>query len=181
MRVSHIPDLRLVFRALAFAAHKHRDQRRKGIEASPYINHPISVASVLANEGGVSDVATICAAVLHDTLEDTQTTVAELEKAFGDEITRIVREVTDDKTLPKDVRKRLQIEHAADLSPQAKLVKLADKICNLRDIATYPPADWPVERRQAYFDWAKRVVDEMRGINRALEDAFDEAWSKRPR
>ena len=126
-------ELTLVLKALEFAAHKHRDQRRKDPAASPYINHPIALANVLVNEGGVTDVEVLAAALLHDTVEDTATTPEELEEQFGARIARIVAEVTDDKALPKAERKRLQVVHAAELSREAKLVKLADKICNLRD------------------------------------------------
>ena len=171
--------LALLLDALAFAAHKHRDQRRKDPEASPYINHPIALADVLVNEGGVSDVEVLCAALLHDTVEDTATTPRELEEAFGPRIARIVAEVTDDKTLSKAERKRLQIEHAGRLSPEAKLVKLADKICNLRDVAERPPAGWDLARRREYFDWAKRVVDGLRGAHPRLEAAFDAAYGMR--
>ena len=174
-------DLGLLLKALAFAAHKHRDQRRKDAEASPYINHPIALADVLVNEGGVSDVEVISAALLHDTVEDTATTPQELEKAFGARIARIVAEVTDDQALPKAERKRLQVEHAASISDEAKLVKLADKICNLRDVVDHPPAKWDLKRRAEYFDWAKSVVDRLRGAHPRLEKAFDEAYSKRPR
>ena len=135
-------ELALLLKALAFAAHKHRDQRRKDPEASPYINHPIALADVLVNEGGVTDVEVLCAALLHDTVEDTATTPDELAEAFGARVASIVAEVTDDTRLPKAERKRLQIEHAGALSTQAKLVKLADKICNLRDVAQRPPASW---------------------------------------
>src|SRR5437762_11462561 len=173
-------DLALLLKALAFAAHKHRDQRRKDAESSPYINHPIALADVLINEGGVTDVEVLCAALLHDTVEDTATTHEELVDAFGPRIARIVAEVTDDKRLPKAERKRLQIEHAASLSPEAKLVKLADKICNLRDVADRPPAKWDLERRQEYFEWAKRVIDGLRGANRKLEAAFDTAYLRKP-
>lgn len=173
-------DITLILRALAFAAHKHRDQRRKDVEASPYINHPISLANILTNEGGVTDVEVICAALLHDTIEDTDTTPEELEREFGKAIKSIVLEVTDDKALPKAERKRLQIEHAAHASGKAKLVKLADKITNLRDVANSPPANWPLERRQEYFDWAKQVVNQVRGVNEKLEAAFDTAYEMRP-
>jgi len=173
-------ELALLFRALAFAAHKHRDQRRKDAGASPYINHPIALADVLVNEGGVSDIEVLCAALLHDTLEDTDTRQEELVNAFGSRVARVVAEVTDDKSLSSPERKRLQIEHAPKLSPEAKLVKLADKICNLRDIVERPPAKWDVQRRREYFDWAKRVVSGVRGVHPRLEAAFDEAFSKRP-
>jgi guanosine-3',5'-bis(diphosphate) 3'-pyrophosphohydrolase len=172
-------ELALLLRALAFAAHKHRDQRRKDPEASPYINHPIALADVLVNEGGVRDVEVLCAALLHDTVEDTATTPQELEETFGPRIARIVAEVTDDKSLAKAERKRLQVEHAAALSPEAKLVKLADKICNLRDVAERPPASWDLARRREYFDWAKRVVDGLRGAHPRLEAAFDAAYGMR--
>jgi guanosine-3',5'-bis(diphosphate) 3'-pyrophosphohydrolase len=172
--------LALLLRALAFAAHKHRDQRRKDAEASPYINHPIALAEVLAEEGGVADIAVLAAALLHDTIEDTATTAEELRAAFGAHIAGVVVEVSDDKTLEKAERKRLQIEHAAGLSRDAKLVKLADKICNLRDVAERPPAKWDLARRREYFDWAKRVVDRLRGTHPRLEAAFDAAYLKRP-
>lgn len=159
--------------AAAFAAEKHRHQRRKDADASPYINHPIALASVLAVEGGVSDPTVLCAAVLHDTIEDTETTVEELESLFGPEVASVVVEVTDDKALEKHVRKQRQIEHAPHLSTQAKLVKLADKICNLRDILASPPANWSAERKQAYFDWAAQVVGGVRGVHPGLEAVFD--------
>ena len=171
--------LPLIFKALEFASVKHRDQRRKDADASPYINHPIALANVLTREGVLEDVV-LAAAILHDTLEDTQTTPAELREHFGDRIAGIVAEVTDDKNLLKAERKRLQIEHAAAISREAKLVKLADKICNVRDVADHPPARWDIARRREYFDWAKAVVDRMRGTHPALERLFDEAYALKP-
>jgi guanosine-3',5'-bis(diphosphate) 3'-pyrophosphohydrolase len=173
-------DLTFVLRAVSFAAFKHRNQRRKDADASPYINHPIELARVLVEEGGVTDVLVLCAALLHDTVEDTETTFDELEREFGQGVRAIVEEVTDDKTLSKAVRKRLQIEHAARISDEAKWVKLADKICNLRDVAAAPPADWSLQRRQEYFDWAKAVIDQLRGVSYQLEVAFDVAYGARP-
>jgi guanosine-3',5'-bis(diphosphate) 3'-pyrophosphohydrolase len=174
-------DLALLLRALAFAAHKHRDQRRKDAEASPYINHPIALAEVLTAEGGVTDIEVLAAALLHDTIEDTATTPQELREQFGERIAGMVEEVTDDKTLEKPERKRLQIEHAAGLSDGAKLVKLADKICNLRDVAERPPAKWDLARRREYFEWAKRVIDRLRGAHPGLEAAFDQAYRRKPK
>ncbi|MEA3192112.1 MAG: diphosphokinase / guanosine-3,5-bis(diphosphate) 3-diphosphatase [Betaproteobacteria bacterium] len=177
-------DLTLLLKALAFAAHKHRDQRRKDAGASPYINHPIALADVLVNEGGITDVEVLCAALLHDTVEDTDTQHQELVDAFGPRVARIVAEVSDDKSLSSPERKRLQIEHAPKLSAEAKLVKLADKTCNLRDIVVRPPAKWDLQRRREYFDWAKQVVDGLRGAPteemRRLEAAFDAAFARRP-
>lgn len=173
-------DLSLLLRALAFAAHKHRDQRRKDVAASPYINHPIALADVLVNEGGIEEVEVLCAALLHDTIEDTDTTRDEVAKAFGERVAAIVAEVTDDKTLAKAERKEAQVEHAAHISRGAKLVKLADKICNLRDVVAHPPAGWSLERRREYFDWAKRVVDRLRGAHPGLEAVFDRAHGSRP-
>ncbi len=172
--------LGLLFDALAFAAHKHRAQRRKDIEASPYINHPIALADVLANEGAVEDPIVLCAAVLHDTIEDTETTYAELRERFGREIADVVMEVTDDKTLLKAERKERQVVHAPDLSQRAKLVKLADKISNLRDIASNPPASWLLSRKQEYYEWAKRVIDGLRGAHPGLERLFDREYARKP-
>jgi guanosine-3',5'-bis(diphosphate) 3'-pyrophosphohydrolase len=178
-KTSSTYDIGLILKALAFAAHKHRDQRRKDLEESLYINHPIALADVLCNEGGILDENVLCAALLHDTVEDTETTPDELTEVFGKVISHLVMELTDDKTLPKADRKRLQIEHAAHASHQAKLVKLADKICNLRDIATSPPDGWDLTRKQEYFDWAKKVVDTIRGTNAKLELVlvFDETYA----
>lgn len=172
--------MKTLLRAIAFAAAKHRMQRRKDVDASPYINHPIDLANILANEGAVEDVVVLAAAVLHDTIEDTETTAPELEAAFGAEIAGVVVEVTDNKALSKQARKQAQIDHASHLSHRAKLVKLADKICNVRDVASTPPADWPLERRQDYFDWSKKVVDRMRGAHPKLEQLFDETYRSRP-
>lgn len=168
-----------VLRAAVFAADRHRDQRRKGESAPPYVNHPLQVAHVLAEQGGVTDPDVLCAALLHDTVEDTATTADELESAFGPAVTAMVLEVTDDKSLEKLERKAAQIEHAPHLSPGAKLVKLADKICNLRDVLASPPAGWSLERRQAYFEWAGRVVAGVRGTNAPLETLFDGLMQRR--
>jgi guanosine-3',5'-bis(diphosphate) 3'-pyrophosphohydrolase len=145
-------DLKQLLKALAFAAHKHKDQRRKDVESSPYINHPIMLADILCNEAHVTDSEVICAALLHDTVEDTDTTAVELEREFGAAIRDIVMDVTDDKRLGKAERKQRQIEHAVHISGKAKLVKLADKISNLRDMAACPPSGWSLERRREYFD-----------------------------
>lgn len=167
-----------LLRAITFAAEKHRDQRRKDAGASPYINHPIGVATVLATEGNVSDEVTLLAATLHDTVEDTKTTFAELEEHFGPEVANLVRELTDDKSLEKMERKRLQIDHAAHSSNTAKQLKIADKICNIRDIADSPPSDWPLQRRLEYLLWSEKVVAGCRGINPALDQAFDDAIAR---
>jgi guanosine-3',5'-bis(diphosphate) 3'-pyrophosphohydrolase len=173
-------DLKQLLKALAFAAHKHRDQRRKDKQSSPYINHPIALANILCNEGHINDIGVICAALLHDTVEDTDTTAEELQREFGAGIRDVVMQVTDDKSLDKAVRKQRQIEHAAYICDQAKLVKLADKISNLRDMVNNPPAEWDLERRQQYFDWAKAVIDGLRGVHGPLEAVFDQAYAARP-
>ncbi len=165
-------DLGTLLHALHFAAEKHQAQRRKGVDAPPYINHLIHVVTILWDAGGVRDIPTLIAAVLHDVLEDTATTTAELEQHFGAEVTRLVQEVTDDKSLPKDVRKQLQIEHAPHLSPKAKLIKLADKIDNVTDVIHHPPADWPHARLVAYVNWADTVVAGLGRINPGLEAQF---------
>tara|TARA_B110000503_G_C7107727_1_gene396672 strand:+ start:283 stop:798 length:516 start_codon:yes stop_codon:yes gene_type:complete len=163
----------LFIKSLSFAADKHKNQRRKDQEASPYINHPISLANILINEGGIDDINVLVGAILHDTIEDTETTKEELQKEFGDKISSIVMEVTDDKSLPKEVRKIKQIEHSAHISYEAKLIKLADKISNLRDIISSPPKDWSQERKKDYFEWAGKVIEQVRGTNSKLESIFD--------
>jgi GTP diphosphokinase / guanosine-3',5'-bis(diphosphate) 3'-diphosphatase len=170
----------LILKALDFAAQKHRFQRRKDKEASPYINHPIQLANVLWREGGVTDPAVIAAALLHDTIEDTQTSWQELRGEFGDEVADVVLEVTDVNWLRKSARKRLQVSKARHASECARLVKLADKICNLRDVAAHPPHNWSLERRREYFEWAREVVDRLRGTHAELERRFDEVYALKP-
>jgi guanosine-3',5'-bis(diphosphate) 3'-pyrophosphohydrolase len=171
-------DLDLILEAAAFAADRHRMQRRKDADASPYINHPLALAHILSREGGVSDPAVLCAALLHDTVEDTETTLAELEDRFGAKVAATVAEVTNDECLPKAEQKRLQVVNAASKSPAAKLVKLADKISNLRDIAAAPPTGWSRERRLEYYRWSRDVVAGLRGVNPALDRAFDETYER---
>jgi guanosine-3',5'-bis(diphosphate) 3'-pyrophosphohydrolase len=173
-------DLKRLLKALSFAALRHRDQRRKDIEASPYINHPIEVAGILCNEAGVHDVELLCAALLHDTIEDTDTTAEQLAAEFGERVAAVVVELSDDKSLPRAERERQQVEHAAQLSDSARRVKLADKISNLRNVAESPPAEWSLQRQQAYFDWGKRVVDQLRGVDARLEALFDRIYAARP-
>lgn len=164
----------LFLKAIHFSANKHRDQRRKDELRSPYINHPIDVTRRLWEIGEVRDPATLISAVLHDTLEDTQTTHHEISSLFGEEVLSIVLEVTDDKSLPKQQRKRLQIEHAPHISHKAKLIKLADKSCNLYDLIYSPPRQWTFERRQRYLLWTEQVVAGLRCTNSALEQVYDE-------
>jgi (p)ppGpp synthase/HD superfamily hydrolase len=164
-----------LLRTLHFAADKHRDQRRKGPDASPYINHPIAVAELLAREGGVSDLTTIQAALLHDTIEDTEASLDELEANFGTQVRGVVAEVSDDKSLAKAERKRLQIEHSRHLSERAKLVKLSDKICNVLDVVHQAPDGWSLERRTEYLDWTEKVIEGLRGTNAVLEKLYDKA------
>lgn len=172
----------LIVRAANFAAIKHSTQRRKDKALTPYINHPIGVAKSLV-DCGVTTPVVIAAALLHDTLEDTKTTVAEMRAEFGDDVTNIVIEVTDDKSLPAAERKRLQITHAATISVSAKLVKLADKLNNLTSQIESPPPSWSVNRIQGYFLWAKFVTDACfaseppNDVFSKFKDEFDKAYA----
>ncbi|VAX13724.1 hypothetical protein MNBD_GAMMA24-1078 [hydrothermal vent metagenome] len=168
---SGISDSALILKATQFAAIKHRDQRRKDSAASPYIIHPVTVANNLT-QAGITDPEVIAAALLHDTLEDTQTTPAELVEMFGERVASMVQELTDDKDLPKQERKRLQVEHAPHLSPGAALVKICDKIANVTDVTHSPPPDWSNERRMAYLDWAASVVAGCKVDNDRLVQQF---------
>lgn len=167
-----------LLRAVSFAADRHRNQRRKGVEASPYINHPIQVAEIIARIGNVDDLTILVAAILHDTVEDTETTFDEIENAFGSEVRDLVVEVTDDKSIPKAERKKRQVEHTARISDRAKLIKIADKACNVHDVAHFPPVDWSAQRQAEYLEWASQVVDGCRGTNRHLERYFDEVLTR---
>src|SRR5438552_12528491 len=172
--MDELNTLGTILKALQSSATRHRDQRRKDVEASPYINHPIEVAELLARVGDIGDLITLQGAILHDTIEDTETTPAELEVLFGLEVRRVVEEVTDDKRLPKADRKRLQIEHAPHLSERAKQIKLADKVSNVQSVTLTPPADWSLKRRLEYFDWTEQVVAGIRGCSPPLERLYDQ-------
>jgi len=163
----------LMLKAFRFAAEKHNDQRRKDTKSSPYINHPIEVAETLWSVGNVRDEELLVAAILHDTIEDTDTTKEEIKTEFGEEVLNLVLEVTDDKSLPKETRKQLQVEHAPHKSDRAKLLKIADKINNIRDIIKSPPEDWSLERRQEYLLWSEKVVAGLRGGSPELENQYD--------
>lgn len=163
----------LVLKALRFSAEKHRDQRRKDAKSSPYINHPIQVAETLWTVGGVRDANLLVAAILHDTIEDTGTQPEEIKTEFGEDVLALVLEVTDDKSLPKPVRKQLQVETAPHKTQSAKLLKLADKISNVQDIIASPPKDWSLERQKEYLLWTEKVVAGLRGVNKALETYYD--------
>ncbi len=157
--------------AAHFAAQKHKSQKRKGASGEPYINHPIAVAELLARHNAPIEV--IAAAYLHDTVEDTETSFDELENMFGSVICDIVREVTDEHGIATLERKRRQVESAPRATPPAKMLKIADKCMNLRDILYNPPETWTVERKIAYFHWARDVVAGCRGVNPSLEAEFD--------
>jgi len=163
----------MILDAVKLSAERHRNQRRKDADATPYINHPVSVAEMLWKVGGVRDTNVIVAGLLHDLIEDTKTESQEIRKLFGDQVLSLVLEVTDDKRLPKAERKRLQIVHATGLSTKAKQIKLADKICNVADITWTPPHNWTPQRKMEYLEWSAEVVAGLRGCNHILEDEFD--------
>jgi (p)ppGpp synthase/HD superfamily hydrolase len=168
-------DIARLTEAYRFAADRHVGQRRKGEAAEPYVNHLAEVADLVARATSGADVELVIAAVLHDTVEDTDTTLEELAARFGARVAGLVAEVTDDKTLPWTERKRLQVVTAAHASHGAKVIKLADKTSNLRAMAVSPPRNWSEARRANYLDWSRQVVANCRGANRWLEDLFDEA------
>ena len=168
----------IILKAAHFAAQKHRDQRRKDEDSSPYINHPISVAKIISEIGNVEDPEVLAAALLHDTIEDTKTTPEELIDNFGERVCSLVQEVTDDKNLPKLERKQRQIDHAKEISEGAALIKLGDKISNVTDITNTPPANWDSNRRLEYFDWAEKVINNCPKVNESLENHFAEVVRK---
>ena len=169
---------RKIIFAVNFAAQKHQNQRRKNKEATPYVNHPIEVANLLATVGEIDDEIVLIAALLHDTLEDTATTPEEIKNLFGSEVLSIVQELTDDKTLPKQQRKTMQIQLAPHRSSQAKQIKLADKTCNIISIIDTPPHTWDIARRREYLLWARQVVNGLEGCNKKLENYFDRYYQK---
>jgi len=173
-----VQAVRDVLKAAHFAADRHRGQRRKGAAAEPYVNHLLEVADLVASTLAAPDTNLIIAALLHDTVEDVGVTRDELVQIFGSDVADLVMEVTDDKSLPKQERKRLQIVTAPNKSVRAQVIKLADKISNLRALLSSPPADWSVERRREYFEWAKQVVDALPAPNHSLKAEFERLFAK---
>lgn len=167
-----------ILAAARFAAEKHAAHRRKGEAEEPYINHLLEVAELIASSSETLDTDLVVAGLLHDTIEDVGVTEKELEQRFGQDVASLVMEVTDDKSLPKEKRKQLQVENAPKKSVRAQTLKIADKISNLRSILASPPANWTVHRQKEYFDWAKRVVDGLSRPNPALKAEFDRVYAQ---
>lgn len=172
-------NTRILVKSFNFAAVKHKDQRRKDKDQTPYINHPIGVAHIISEEAQITDTNILISAVLHDTVEDTDTSFEELEFEFGSQIKEIVYQCSDDKTLSKEQRKQKQIEKAGSCCYEAKVVKLADKLYNLRDLERQLPVGWSEERRQVYFEWSWKVVKNIRGTCSPLEESLIEMFKKR--
>ena len=168
-------ELVLLVEAADFAARKHVAQRRKSEAAEPYVNHLAEVAAMLAEATDGEDPVLVMGGLLHDTIEDTATTYQELAERFGEKVASLVQEVSDDKSLPKAERKRLQIEETPSKSRRARLLKIADKTSNVRALIQSPPKDWSIERLRDYALWAEAVVKSCRGLNPKLEEGFDEA------
>lgn len=171
-------DIVRIAQALDYAARRHVAQKRKGVRGEPYINHLAEVACMVAEATDGKDTDLVIACLLHDSIEDQKVPYEELQANFGKDVADLVREVTDDKELPKVERKRLQVEHAPHKSDRAKMLKVADKVSNLRALVTSPPAEWSEKRKRQYFAWAREVVAGLRGVNTALDAAFDEAYER---
>jgi len=170
-----------VLKAAEAAAHWHSSQKRKGAAAEPYINHLIEVATLVAEATDGQDPHLVAAALLHDAVEDQNIPLSQIASMFGDDVAALVGEVTDDKSLPKLERKRLQAEHAPHKSGRAKILKLADKISNVRALAASPPADWTLERRREYVSWARDVVAGLGDACPHLQQQFELATQQADR
>ncbi|MGA2135839.1 MAG: HD domain-containing protein [Bryobacteraceae bacterium] len=166
--------VRQILAAARFAAERHAAQRRKGRTAEPYVNHLLEVAELLARTADQLDTNLIVAALLHDTIEDTGVTRAELAERFGEDVASLVAEVSDDKLLPKEMRKALQVENAPHKSARAQALGTADKTANVRSIATSPPANWSFERRVEYVRWARQVVGRYTQVSERLAEEFQQ-------
>jgi GTP diphosphokinase / guanosine-3',5'-bis(diphosphate) 3'-diphosphatase len=170
-----------VLRAADAAARWHVHQRRKGAAEEPYINHLLEVATLVAEATGGKDLELVIAALLHDSIEDQKVPRTILAEQFGERVAKLVEEVTDDKTLAKRERKRLQVEHAHKNSCRAKILKLADKTSNLRAIAASPPVQWSAKRQLAYVEWARKVSEGLTGVSEWLDGQFKQAAKKAER
>ncbi|KAI6203563.1 hypothetical protein M3Y94_00571700 [Aphelenchoides besseyi] len=171
-------DLALVLKAADFAARRHRQQKRKDLKQTPYINHPVGVAHILTDIGDVKDTVTLVAALLHDTVEDTKTTIEEIEWEFGTEVRSIVAELTEDKTLPREQRKKIAVDKADQLSSKARVIQLADKLYNLRDLERAIPIGWSKGHVREYVDWSRELVQKIRNTNEAIEAELDDTINR---
>lgn len=169
-------SIRRILAAARFAAEKHARQKRKGENGEPYFNHLLEVAELVAASSRELDVELVIAAFLHDTVEDTGVTLLELEQRFGNDVAALVAEVTDDKSLPKEMRKQLQVQNSHKKTARAQTLKLADKISNLRSIVSSPPVGWGLERKRQYFEWARQVVSGIADPNPYLKEEFDKTY-----
>lgn len=163
-------------KAIVFAAQCHAGQYRKDGK-TPYINHPLEVMNLVVSNIEEPEMDVLIAAMLHDVVEDTNVTIPEIRHMFGPRVAKFVAELTDDKLLTKEERKRTQLAGVDSLSPEGKLLRLCDKICNVYDILYAPPGDWDMIRRMDYLHWSKAVVDKIRGTHRVLEQRFDELYA----
>jgi GTP diphosphokinase / guanosine-3',5'-bis(diphosphate) 3'-diphosphatase len=170
-----------ILNAAVTAARWHAKQRRKGSAGIPYINHLLEVARLVDQATGGEDADLVIAALLHDAIEDQGISRAHISEQFGEEVATLVEEVSDDKSLPQDVRKRLQVERAEKKSPRAKILKLADKISNVTDIGKDPPPDWSVKRQRDYVRWGRDVFAGLRGASPELERRFEDAAAEADR
>ncbi len=175
-------DVEKILKGVEFAADKHRLQTRKNKEKTPYIAHPIGVAENLMKTGNVRDASMIIGALLHDTLEDTQTTFSEIEKAFGKDVANYVKELSCDKGLTHSEKNRRQVIEASHKSAGAAQIKLADKLANLSELTHNPPSSWTQERVDQYYEWAQSVIDRLPAANpalkKAVDDLVDQYWEK---
>ena len=167
-------DLRRLTKALLFAAEAHRNQRRKGAAQEPYLNHLVEVLDLLVQATDGTDTDMLIAAILHDVVEDTSASYEDVAKNFGERVAEIVRENSDDMTLPKAERRRARIAGMPLKSREARLIKMADVISNLRAIAVSPPAGWPADRKFGYLEGCRQLIDAGRGTDAAIERTFDQ-------
>lgn len=163
--------------ACYFAANAHKRQKRKDATGTPYINHPIDVANILA-DAGITDPDILCAAVLHDTIEDTYVTYDLIKEQFGEKVANIVKECSDDKSYPKEIRKQMQLKHSTNASVEAKLVKAGDKLSNIGDLDSNPPANWTQDEIQGYITWCYAVCLEIKGHNQIVDQRLSDIFTK---
>lgn len=171
-------DIHIVLEAVGFAAEGHNGQLRENPEKTPYIIHPIRVTEHLMTIANVHERDILVAALLHDTVEDTKITFADIQKSFGTTAEGYVRELTDNMSLPQEERMKLQIETAPKKSLAAAQIKLADKYDNLKSLQSNPPATWDQKKIDEYFLSAKKVTSSLPAANVPLKKAVDDVISQ---
>jgi len=175
-------DAEAVLGAAIFATEKHKSQVRSNEKKTPYIIHPIEVADLVMKIGHVYDKDVLITALLHDVMDDTQTTYEQITSLYGTKVSSYLEEMTSKQGLSLKEQKKQQIMQAFRQNPSVAIIKLSDKLSNLKTLATSPPPSWSRDRIDQYFQWAQTVIENLPESNqllkKAVKNVISDYWEK---